>query len=114
MLALRIHDHGGPEALAFEDAPKPSPRQGEALVRVAAAGVSPSELSWSSTYETRAHEDRLPSILGHEFAGVVEALGPDTAGATVGEAVYALSDFWRDGADAEYTVVRADDLAPKP
>jgi NADPH:quinone reductase-like Zn-dependent oxidoreductase len=114
MLALRIHDHGGPEALSFEDAPKPAPREGEALVRVAAAGVSPAELTWSSTYETRAHEDRLPSILGHEFAGVVEALGPGATGVTVGEAVYALSDFWRDGADAEYTVVNAEDLAPKP
>jgi NADPH:quinone reductase-like Zn-dependent oxidoreductase len=114
MKAIRVHDRGGAERLAYEDAPTPTPLPGEARVRVVAAGVTPGELDWPATYEDRTGADRLPSILGHEFAGIVDAVGPDTAGAKIGDAVFALSDFWRDGAYAEYTVIVASDLAPMP
>jgi NADPH:quinone reductase-like Zn-dependent oxidoreductase len=114
MKAVRIHARGGPEQLVYEDAPKPVPGPGEALVRVLAAGVTPTELSWSSAYVTHDRASRLPAIPGHEFAGIVEATGPAAAGVSVGEEVYALSDFWRDGSDAEYIVVAAAHLAPKP
>ncbi len=114
MKAVRVHARGGPEQLAYEDAPKPAPDAGEALVRVHAAGVTPSELSWASAYTTREGLDRLPAIPGHELSGVVEAVAPDAAHVVAGEAVYALIDFWRDGADAEYVAARAADLAPKP
>jgi NADPH:quinone reductase-like Zn-dependent oxidoreductase len=114
MKAIRIHGRGGPEQLIYEEAPKPSPKRGEALVRVMAAGVTPTELSWSSAYATRDEADRLPAIPGHEFSGIVEAVGPDAIDVKVGQAVYALADFWRDGSDAEYIVIAASDLAPKP
>jgi NADPH:quinone reductase-like Zn-dependent oxidoreductase len=114
MKAIRIHGRGGPEQLVYEDAPKPIPQRGEALVRVMAAGVTPTELSWSSAYATRDKVDRLPAIPGHEFSGIVEALGPEATGVKVGQEVYALADFWRDGSDAEYIVIAASDLAPKP
>ena len=64
MKAVRIHGHGGPEQLVYEDAPKPIPQRGEALVRVMAAGVTPTELSWSAAYSTRDHVNRLPAIPG--------------------------------------------------
>jgi NADPH:quinone reductase-like Zn-dependent oxidoreductase len=72
MKAIRIHERGGPEQLIYEDAPKSVPRCGDALVRVLAAGVTPTELSWPSAYTSRDNVDRLPAIPGHEFAGVVE------------------------------------------
>jgi NADPH:quinone reductase-like Zn-dependent oxidoreductase len=114
MKAIRIHARGGPEQLTYEDAPKPIPSGADALVRVKASGVTPTELRWSTTYTTADGLDRLPAIPGHEFSGNVEAIGPDAKGAAIGEAVYGLSDFWRDGSDAEYIVTAAADLAPKP
>jgi NADPH:quinone reductase-like Zn-dependent oxidoreductase len=107
MKAIRMHVRGGPESLVYEDVPKPIPSAGEALVRVYACGVTPTELSWSST-------ERLPVVLGHEVSGVVEALGQDVTEVKVSDSVYALTDFWRDGGAAEYVTVRAGDLAPKP
>ena len=98
----------------YEDAPKPIPGAGDALVRVHACAITPTELSWGTTYTTRDGVDRLPTIPGHELSGVVEAVSQDVAAPKVGDAVYALTDFWRDGAAADYVVVRARDLAPKP
>ncbi len=114
MKAIRLHRKGGPEELIYEDAPKPTPGTGDAVVRVYDCAITPYELSWSATYTTRDGGDRLPSIPGHELSGVVEAVAPGVTDVTPGEAVYALNDFWRDGAAADCAVVRAGDLAPKP
>src|SRR5262249_14898005 len=114
MNAVRLHQRGGPEQLIYEDAPKPQPGPGDALVRVYACAITPTELSWSETYTTCDGADRLPSIPGHELSGVVETVTPDVADTRTGEAVYALTDFCRDGAAADYISVRARDLAPKP
>jgi NADPH:quinone reductase-like Zn-dependent oxidoreductase len=114
MKAVRLHRRGGPEQLTYEDAPKPAPGAADALVRVHACAITATELSWGTTYTTREGVERLPTIPGHELSGVVEAVGPGARGPTAGDAVYALTDFWRDGAAAEYVVVRAADLAPKP
>jgi len=112
--AIRLHARGGPEQLVYEDALEPSLRNGDALVRVCSCAITPTELTWSATYTTRNGEDRLPSIPGHELSGVVEAVGPNAVDARVGDEVYALTDFWRDGGAAEYVAVNAADLAPKP
>jgi NADPH:quinone reductase-like Zn-dependent oxidoreductase len=114
MKAVRLHRRGGPEQLSYEDAPKPTPGAGDALVRVHACAITPTELSWGTTYTRRDGVERLPTIPGHELSGVVEAVSQDVAAPRVGDAVYALTDFWRDGAAADYVVVRARDLAPKP
>ncbi|HEY6308051.1 MAG TPA: NADP-dependent oxidoreductase [Candidatus Angelobacter sp.] len=113
MKAIRLHARGGPEQLFYEDAPKPSLRDGDALVRVQSCAITYTELTWSPTYTTREGADRLPSIPSHEVSGVVEAAGPK-ADVKAGDQVYALTDFWRDGAAAEYVAVNAADLAPKP
>ncbi len=102
MKAIRIHVRGGPEKLVYEDVPKPIPSADEALVRVYACGLTPTELSWSSA-------ENLPVVVGHEVSGVVEALGPDVTEVKAGDAVYALTDFWRDGGAAEYVLVRGQD-----
>src|SRR4051812_13948693 len=114
MRALRTHVRGGPEHLVEEEAPIPTPGTGDALIRVHAASFTPTELDWSSTWIDRAGHDRRPVIPGHEVSGVVTALGYGATGVAKGDAVYGLTDWYRDGAAAEYVVVEARNLARKP
>ena len=114
MKAIRLHARGGPEQMVYEDAPLPAPAAGEALLRVHAAGITPTELTWSESYRTPEGHERLPTIPGHDVSGVVEALGMSVTGVSPGDAVYGLIEFSRDGSAAEHVVVRAADLAPKP
>jgi NADPH:quinone reductase-like Zn-dependent oxidoreductase len=114
MHALRIHEQGGPEGLSYEEAPIPEPGTGDALVRVHAASFTPTELTWPSTWVDRLGHDRRPVIPGHEVSGIVEGLGWGTTGFAVGDAVYGLTDWYRDGALAEYVAVEARNLARKP
>jgi NADPH:quinone reductase-like Zn-dependent oxidoreductase len=113
MKAVRIHRRGGPEVLVYEDAPIPAVQPGDALVRVHAAGISPAEFTWR-IYETPDGRSRLPKIPSHEVSGVVAAVAPDVRDVEVGDAVYGLTDFFRDGGAAEYLAARAVELAPKP
>jgi NADPH:quinone reductase-like Zn-dependent oxidoreductase len=106
MSALRLHEPGGVAGLAFEQLEIPQPGPGEALVRVHAAAITRDELDWPV--------DRLPATPSYEFAGVVAAVGPGVGDLTIGEPVYALGKFDRDGAAADYAIVSADLLAPKP
>ena len=71
MKAIRLRTRGGPESLAFKDAPTPCPGPGEVLVRVHAAAVTPSELLWVPTWTTRSGEPRpLPVIPTHDVESV--------------------------------------------
>jgi NADPH:quinone reductase-like Zn-dependent oxidoreductase len=114
MKAARLHERGGAETLAYEDAPIPKARAGDALVRVYATGITPAELTWSATYENPDGSSRIPSIPGHEICGVVEAVAADEDSIELGAEVYGLASFSRDGGAAEYVAVSARDLAPKP
>jgi len=114
MKAIRMHIRAGPEALVFEDTSTPEPGSGEVLVRVRAAGITPTEFTWNSTFTTKDKRNRLPIVPAFEVAGTVEKMGPEASGLAAEEAVYGLLDFWHDGAAAEYVVARASDLAPKP
>src|SRR5438105_12288664 len=100
--AVRLHDDG----LKVEEIETPSPDTGEVLVRVHAAAITRDELEWPV--------DRLPAIPSYEFSGTVAAVAPDVTGVAPGEEVFALTGFDRDGAAADYSLVRADVLAPKP
>jgi NADPH:quinone reductase-like Zn-dependent oxidoreductase len=113
MKAIRIHRRGGPEVLVYEDAPIPALQPSDALVRVHAAGISPAEFTWH-IWETPDGRSRFPFIPSHEVSGVVAAVAPDVRDVEIGEAVYGLTDFFRDGGAAEYVAVRATELAPKP
>jgi len=105
MRAVRLHTPGI-EGLVVEEVDSPSLRDGEALVRVHAAALTRDELDWPL--------DRLPAIPSYELSGVVDAIAPDVTGVAIGEAVFALTPFDRDGVAADYTVVPAQLLAPKP
>jgi NADPH:quinone reductase-like Zn-dependent oxidoreductase len=115
MKAICLRARDGPEALAYDEAQQPRPGEGEVLVRVHAAGVIHTELSWLPTWTNRAGEPRpLPVIPGHEFSGEIAALGAGVRDAGVGDLVYGLNDWYRDGASAEYCVARIADIAHKP
>ena len=99
MKAICLHVRGGPEAFAYEEAPQPRPGEGEVLVRVHAAGVMHTELGWDPTWTTPTGEPRpWPVILGHEFSGEIAALGAGVKDVGVGDLVYGLNDWSRNGA----------------
>jgi len=114
MKAIRIHTRSGPEAFVYEDAPQPHPGEGEVLVRVYATSVMWQEPTWTETWKTPTGVDRDLPIPGHDLSGLVAEVGTGVTDVAIGEAVYALTEFWRDGAAAEYAIARATDLAPKP
>src|SRR5205814_8730814 len=86
----------------------------DVIVQVHASGFVPTELAWPSTWTDRLDRDRTPSIPGHELAGVVTALGYGTTGLSVGQRVFGLADWYRDGTLAEYVAMEARNLAPLP
>src|SRR4051812_36683158 len=106
MRVVRLRAAGGPEQLALEEADRPRPAAGEALVRVHAAAITRDELEWPL--------DRLPAIPSYELSGVVEEVGPGAAGFAAGDEVFALTPFDRDGVAADYTTLPAELLAAKP
>jgi len=114
MKAIRLHRQGGSEQLVYEDAPEPELGAGDALIRVHATGITPAELTWAETYSNCDGSERLPAIPGHEVSGVVESVADGVSDVSIGDEVYALTSFCRDGAAAEYVAVHAADLAPKP
>lgn len=115
MKAIRLHGKGTPAAFEYEDAPMPQPGDGEVLIRVHAAAVTPTELQWVPTWTTPSGTPRpLPIIPGHELSGEVAARGAGVSELAVGDSVYGLNDWYRDGAQAEYCVARRSDVAAKP
>src|SRR5204862_5012199 len=86
----------------------------DVVVEVHASGFVPTEMAWPSTWTDRADRDRTPSIPGHELAGVVTALGYGTTGLSLGQRVFGLADWHRDGTLAEYVAAGARNLAPLP
>ena len=115
MKAIRLDQVGGPESLRCEDAPKPSPRDNEVLVRVHATAITPTEFAWYPTFHTPDGDPRpFPIILGHEFSGVVDEIGPACMGVQVGDPVYGLSDWFIDGSQADYCLTVPANIAPKP
>ena len=114
MKAIRLQERGGPEKLVYEDAPEPGLNPGDALVQVYATGITPTELTWDDTYTNCDGSERLPAIPGHEVSGIVARIAADVSDVQIGDEVYGLTSFCRDGSAAEYVAVRAADLAPKP
>jgi NADPH:quinone reductase-like Zn-dependent oxidoreductase len=113
MMALRAHTRGGPEVLVYEAAPLPTPGEGEVLVTVHAAAITFDELTWPETWES-AGVERTPIIPSHEFSGVVAEVGDGVAGLSVGDQVYGLVPFDRDGAAAQYVSVAGTSVAARP
>jgi len=112
--AVRTHGRGGSEQIFFEDAPLPEVRRGDVLVQVRATGITPAELTWDETYQNADGTPRIPGIPGHEVSGMVERMAADVTDFRIGDEVYGLADFPRDGAAAEFAAVQAMNLALKP
>ncbi|KMO78860.1 NADPH:quinone reductase [Mycolicibacterium chubuense] len=113
MQAITVSDRdAGIGGMALTDVPYPHAAENDVVVRVHAAGFTPGELEWPATWTDRAGRDRTPSVPGHELSGVVVELGYGTTGLTIGQRVFGLADWARDGSLAEYTAVEARNLAP--
>ena len=115
MRALVVSDEAaGPAGIAEADRPRPTPAINDVIVEVYASGYVPTEVGWPSTWVDRAGRRRAPSILGHELAGVVTELGYGTTGLSIGQRVFGLADWHRDGTLAEYVAVESRNLAALP
>jgi len=108
------HQAAGTAGMTLTERPDPVAAINDVVVEVHASGFVPTELGWPSTWTDRAGRDRAPSIPGHELAGVVTALGYGTTGLSVGQRVFGLADWHRDGTLAELVAVEARNLAPLP
>jgi NADPH:quinone reductase-like Zn-dependent oxidoreductase len=115
MKAIVVTDQSaGTAGIKLAERPEPKAAINDVIVQIHAAGFVPTELEWPSTWVDRRDRDRTPSIPGHELAGVVKALGYGTTGLSVGQRVFGLADWYRDGALAEYVAIEARNLAPLP
>src|ERR1700740_635077 len=104
----------GTAGLKLVERPEPQAAINDVVVQIHASAFTGDELTWPSTWTDRVGRDRTPSIPGHELAGVVTALGYGTTGLSVGQRVFGLSDWHRDGTLAEYVAIEARTPAPLP
>ena len=115
MKAIIVTDQAaGTAGMKLVERPEPQAAINDVVVQVHASGFTWDELTWPPTWTDRLDRDRTPSIPGHELAGVVTALGYGTRGLSVGQRVFGLTDWYRDGTLAEYAAVEARNLAPLP
>lgn len=114
MKAMQVVRRGESAGLEEVDLPRPEPGPGEVLVRVSAAGVTTAELEWYPTTHLRDGRERVGAVPGHEFAGVVEAVGSGVDTFAVGEEVFGMNDWFDQGATAEFCVTKPEWIASKP
>ena len=115
MVALLAREQGqGPDLVSVGERAQPELGIGDVLVQVGAASFTPTELQWPSTWVDRSGRDRRPVVPGHEVSGTVVGLGYGTTGFGIGDEVFGLTDWYRDGSLAELVAVEARNLAPKP
>jgi NADPH:quinone reductase-like Zn-dependent oxidoreductase len=115
MKAIVVTDQAaGADGMMLAERPEPSAAINDVIVEIHASGFVPTEVGWASTWTDRAGRDRSPSVLGHEVAGVVTSLGYGTTGLSVGQRVFGLGDWHRDGTLAETVAIEARNLAPLP
>lgn len=114
MKAVRIYSYGEPDVLVYEEAPLPEPGDDEVLIRVHATSINPFDWKVRRGYLVAWMNHTLPLILGWDVSGVVEAAGSQVVDLQSGDEVYGMADASRNGAYAEYVVVRASHMARKP
>ena len=106
MKTLRFNDSSQAPALIHGTMDTPHPKSGELLIRVHAAGLTPTELLWYPTTHTKSGEKRTGAIPGHELSGVVAALGEGVTGTSVGDEIFGMNDWFAEGATADYCLTR--------
>jgi NADPH:quinone reductase-like Zn-dependent oxidoreductase len=109
-----MDEAAGTAGMKLVERPEPQAAINDVVVQVHASGFVGTELAWPSTWTDRLNRDRTPTIPGHELAGVVTALGYGTTGLSVGQRVFGLMDWYRDGTLAQYAAVEARNLAALP
>ncbi len=115
MKAIVVTDQAaGTAGMTLVERPEPQAAINDVVVQVHASGFTGDELSWPSTWIDRLGRDRTPSIPGHELAGVVTALGYGTTELSVGQQMFGITDWIRDGTLARYVAAEARNLAPLP
>ncbi|MGC1905132.1 MAG: NADP-dependent oxidoreductase [Candidatus Acidiferrum sp.] len=114
MRAMQLSSSENPPSLREADVPQPTPAANEVLVRVHAAGVTTTELGWYPNTHTKSGAPRTGAIPGHEFSGVVAAVGDHVKDFTVGQEIYGMNDWFAEGALAEYCIALPLGIAPKP
>ncbi|MFL5526288.1 MAG: NADP-dependent oxidoreductase [Gemmatimonadaceae bacterium] len=115
MKAIVVTDQAaGTAGMKLVERPEPKAAINDVVVQVHASGFVGTELTWPSTWTDRVGRGRTPSIPGHELAGVVTALGYGTTGLSVGQRVFGIADWYRDGTLAELIAIEARNLAPLP
>jgi NADPH:quinone reductase-like Zn-dependent oxidoreductase len=115
MKAIVVTDQAaGTKGMELMERPEPEPAINDVVVEVHASGFVTTELTWPSTWTDRVGRDRTPTIPGHELAGVVTALGYGTTGLSIGQRVFGLADWYRDGTLAEYIAIEARNLVALP
>jgi len=114
MKVMRFNDSFESPALLAGSAPIPRPGRGELLIRVHAAGVTPTEVHWYPTTHQIDGSARTGAIVGHEFSGTVEAVGADVDTGKIGAEVFGMNDWFADGATADYCLTTATAVVEKP
>jgi NADPH:quinone reductase-like Zn-dependent oxidoreductase len=114
MKAVRIHAYGGPDVLAYEDAPRPKPGADEVLIRVLATTVNPFDCALRAGYLSGFFQYSFPLVLGTDVSGTIEEVGPGVTSFKRGDSVYGRGGVDRDGTNAEYALVPASKVAIKP
>jgi NADPH:quinone reductase-like Zn-dependent oxidoreductase len=114
MKVMRFDDSVAPPGLIMGIGQVPRPGRGEMLIRVKAAGVTPTELRWYPTTHTKDGAERTGAIPGHEFSGIVEAMGSKVDPGQIGGEVFGLNDWYAEGAIARYCLATPLQVATKP
>ena len=114
MRTLRVNGTATGLELVEGESPQPQPGPAELLIRVYAAGVTPSELRWYPTLHDRTGGERANAVPGHEFSGVVAGVGKEVGSLETGHEVFGMNDWFADGAMADYCVAAYSSVAPKP
>jgi len=114
MKAIQVNKADREPALILVELQKPEPGLGEILVHVRAAGVTPTELLWYPTTHTKSGTARTGTVPGHEFSGVITAIGKDVQDFEIGDEVYGMNDWFADGATAEFCIALPQNIARKP
>jgi NADPH:quinone reductase-like Zn-dependent oxidoreductase len=109
-----MHSYGGPEVLRYEEVPRPEAGAGEILIKVHAAGVNPVDWKIREGHLKQMANHVLPLIPGWDFSGVVESEGPGAERFEEGDEVFGRGDLLRNGAYAEYLVMREEEIEYKP
>src|SRR5215831_13761653 len=114
MKAMQVNSVKPAPVLIPAELQKPEPGVGEILVHVHAAGVTTTELLWYPTTHTKSGTARMGAVPGHEFSGVITAVGKDVQDFEIGDEVYGMNDWFADGATAEFCVTLPRYIARKP